>query len=120
MVTEELIFEFCRNLSMDFQCLVPRLEELHPEWSTRDFASNLMEFGRGQISEIGEPDDKDYDFYNRYLSALNFENKEFALPAAYFAGCVMGLVQRGHLPPDEFVQAVELSKKFLENEYERE
>jgi len=117
MVTEELIFEFCRNLSMDFQRLVSKLEQLHPEWSTRDFACNLMEFGRGQISEIGEPDDKDYDFYNRYLSALNFDNKPMALPAAYFAGCIMGLVQRGHLPPDEFVQAVELTKQYAEEEF---
>ena len=117
MVTKELIFEFCDNLSLDFQCLAPRLEQLHPEWSTRDFACNLMEFGRGQISEIGEPDEKDYDFYNRYLSCLDFERRDIALPAAYFAGCIMGLVQRGHLPPDEFVQAVELTRKFAEEEF---
>jgi hypothetical protein len=118
MVTEELIFEFCKNLSMDLQCLVPKLEILHPEWDAKSFASNLMELGRGQISEIGEPNDKDYDFYNRYLSSLDFSHKQTAFSAAYFAGCVMGLVQKGHLPPDEFVQAVEFSRKFAEDELE--
>lgn len=113
MVTKELIYDFCGNLSFDFQCLVPKLESLHPEWSTRDLTINLMEFGRGQISGIGEPTDNDFDFYNRYLSALDLDDRDQCFPAAYFAGCIMGLVQQGHLPPDEFVQAVELSRKYV-------
>jgi len=113
MITKETIDEFCGKLSMDLQCLIPKLEELHPEWSTRELASNLMEFGRGQISGVGEPNDNDFGFYNRYLSALDMDNLVVTLPAAYFAGCIMGLVQRGDLPPDEFVQAVELSRKFV-------
>lgn len=120
MVTKEIIYDFCGNLSMDLQCLIPKLEKLHPEWSTRDLASNLMEFGRGQISGVGEPTDNDFDFYNRFLSALDMDNLVVALPSAYFAGCVMGLVQRGDLPPDEFVQAVELSRKFVTEQIETE
>lgn len=120
MISKEIIYDFCGKLSMDLQCLIPKLEELHPEWSTRDLALNLMEFGRGQISGVGEPNDNDFDFYNRFISALDFDNLVVSLPSAYFAGCIMGLVQRGDLPPDEFVQAVELSRKFVVEQIENE
>lgn len=113
MINKQQINDFCGNLNMDFQCLLSKLELLRPEWSTYELASNLMEFGRGQISGIGEPTDNDIDFYNRFLSAMDMDNRKQTLPAAYFAGCIMGLVQLGKLPPDEFVQAVELSRKYV-------
>jgi hypothetical protein len=111
--SEEVIEEFCSGKIQDFNNLLPNLKRLHPEWSTNQLAVNLMEFGRGQISGIGDPDDKDVNFFKRYLAALEKENckeDKFFL-AAYLGGCIMGLVQLGHLEPESFIDAMEVSRK---------
>ena len=108
--TKKEISEFCGKLDLDLECLLPRFEAMRPDWTERDFCMNLMEFGRGQVSGIGEPADSDIEFYNRYLSALANMDCGSARSAAYFAGCLMGLVQLGEVAPEDFVSALELSR----------
>lgn len=115
-MTEDLIFDFCENLIEHFPKLVKNMGELHPDWDTTKLALNLMEFGRGQISEVGEPTDKDCNFYNRYLGSVSMEVKDKALATAYLGGCIMGLVQKQHIKPDQFIQALEYSQKFINEE----
>jgi hypothetical protein len=104
---------FCTQMSNDFQNIYPKLKELHPEWNVENLGINLMEFGRGQISGKGEPNDKDINFYQRYLNSLNRSKIELFHKTAYIGGCIMGLVQRGHLDPKEFIEAMDLSQKII-------
>ena len=114
-MTKELINDFCVRLVPDFAKLVSELRKLHPEWSVQYFAGNLMEFGRGQISGIDEPNERDLSFYKSYLGTLNFDKAQSALYSAYATGCLMGLVQRGELTPDQFIESVDISRQFAEN-----
>lgn len=115
-MTEDLIFDFCEKMVEHFPKLIKNMEELHPEWATNKLALNLMEFGRGQISEVGEPTDKDCNFYDRYLAHVSMEKQDIALATAYLGGCIMGLVQKQQIKPDQFIQALEYSQKFINEE----
>jgi len=107
-----IIGDFCRRVMPDFKEIRLNLEELHPEWSKRDFAANLMEFGRGQISKIDEQKQDDLDFIVKYVDSLKFDNLESALFSAYAGGCIMGLVQTDQLSSSDFVAALQFSAKF--------
>ena len=111
----DFIEEFTLNMLNDFNNLYPRLKELHPEWNIEKLGINLMEFGRGQISGKGEPTDKDINFYQRYLASLNRDKPEGFHKRAYIGGCIMGLVQKGHLIPDSFIDAMNLSDEIITN-----
>jgi len=115
---EEFIKDFCVEKSKDYKNLLPNLRKLHPEWSENQLAINLMEFGRGQISCIGVPNEKDINFFKRYLGSFREREKKIFLISAYLGGCVMGLVQKGHLSPNNFMDAMEVSKKIAEQESE--
>jgi hypothetical protein len=111
--SEEFIENFCNEKIKDFNNLLPNLKERYPEWNKNKLAVNLMEFGRGQISGIGVPNDQDINFFQRYLASLDPDrcvDKNFFL-AAYLGGCIMGLVQLGHLKPEHFIDAMEISRK---------
>jgi hypothetical protein len=113
---DALVTGFCSRILLDFRDLKPNLQQRHPEWSGHDLAANLMEFGRGQISEVDKPSQKDIQFITKYVDALNFEDPEVALFTAYAGGCIMGLVQSEQLPGANFVHALQVSAHFAQSE----
>ncbi len=111
------IMDFCRRIVPNYQDISHKLMRLHPEWTTRDLAGNLMEFGRGQVSGIEDPSEHDFQFMTKYIGALNLENPEIALFTAYAGGCIMGLVQSKQLIETEFTTALKVSAYFAQSEF---
>ncbi len=111
--TKKEISEYCGSLELHMRCLIPKFRIMRPEWPVGELSLNLMEFGRGQVSGIGEPCDSDIEFYNRYAATLAEMDEPSACACAYFAGCMMGLVQLGELLPEDFIPALELSRCFV-------
>lgn len=109
---EETIKDFLKRILPDFKHLIEDLKKIHPEWSESDLAGNIMEFGRGQISEIEEPKEKDIKFIDSYIKSLKFDSSLKPFFVAYSAGCIMGLVQSNQLSPDKFIETVKLSRQF--------
>ncbi len=115
---KERVFNFCLRITDDFLTLSSDLHIIHPEWGIRKLAGNLMEFGRGQISLINEPDKSDVDFILNYVSGLDFTLEKVALFSAYSAGCIWGLVKSKQLDESELIDAIQYAKDYAYNEFQ--
>ena len=114
MTLEVLVSDFCARILPDFSQLKPKLRELHPEWEPRELAMNLMEFGRGLISNVAKPSADHVAFIQRFTDALVFDDAQVGLFTAYAGGCLMGLTIKGQLQPDTLVEALELAAQFAQ------
>ncbi len=117
LTLDELIWDFCSRILGDFRNLKNKFQQLHPEWSEPELAVNLMEFGRGLISGVDEPSDKDLQLMPKYVGSLSFENPEAALFVAYAGGCIMGLIQAKQLSGEDFIEALKMSAHFAQSEF---
>lgn len=116
-VPDEAIFNFCTKILPEFHGIMKNLEELHSDLSLHDFAMNLMDLGRGQISEIDEPSEQDVESIIRYIKTLNFDNAVRAFFTAYAGGCIMGLVSINEVTREDFVRALCLIEEFSQREF---
>jgi len=113
---DEMVWNFCGRIVPDYRNISSKLKEVHPEWSVSILAENLMEFGRGEISQVEDPREKDFQFANQYVGSLNLDNPDIALFTAYAGGCIMGLVQSEQLPGTSFIDALKVSAHFAQTE----
>ncbi len=114
----EHISEYCNRILPDFKNLKESLQRRHPGWSQFELALNLMELGRAQTSGIDAPSPKDGEFILSYVRSLNFENFNAALFSAYSGGCIMGLVLKGELKAQYFIDALKLSSHIAQMTFE--
>ncbi len=115
-IFDEIVFNFCNKILPEFRNIMNNLEELHSDLSPHAFAMNLMELGRGQMSEIDDPSEQDVGFISEYTESLNLDNKEEAYFAAYAGGCIMGLVIINEVPREDFSKALGLIEIFAQKE----
>ncbi len=111
-IPEEIIFNFCTKILPDFNIIMKNLEELHNDLSPSDFAIHLMELGRGQMSEVEDPSEKEVNFISDYVASLNQNKDEAFYFTAYAGGCVMGLVIDNVIPRDDLSRALYLIEQF--------
>lgn len=106
---EELIKDFCRRIGPDFETVRHNLQSAYPDWDLRTLAGNLMEFGRGQISEIDNPTEQDTSFIVAHMKSLRLDYPEAAMFHAYASGCILGLVISKQLDATMLIPAIELA-----------
>jgi len=94
------INDFMTGLLPDFYTLLVNLRRIHPEWSVREAALNIMEFGRGQYSGIEEYRPHDIEMMNHFIDAINYDDDLHKVFAAYSAGCILGLEHSGKIEAD--------------------
>lgn len=114
---EQLIKDFCRRITPDFEKLRNALQIVLPDASPPALAQRLMEFGRGQISEIGQPDEDEKRVVLATVNSLSFDHMDVALFHAYACGCMMGLVKKKELPGTLIVTAFEITAFFAFQKY---
>jgi len=119
MVPDEIILRLCAQILPDFHEIRQELEQFDPEMSRHAFAVTLMEFGRGRMSGVDEPEEKDIVFMNNYIDSLNFDNAGAAFFSAYSGGCLMGLASINKLRPEDFSNALQVSENFALKEFRR-
>ena len=115
-ITNELIFDFCAKILPEFHNIMKNLEELHNKLSPHDFAMNLMDLGRHQMSEVDNPGEQDIDFMTKYISSLNLDKTKEAFFTAYAGGCIMGLVNINEVAREDFGKAL----RFIEDRAQKE
>jgi hypothetical protein len=95
---EDMITAACNGLMRDFQRLNGLMAEPHTEdMSPEDIATNLAEFGRGQISGEAQPSEEDRELIAKLAADNDFESRLAARFCAYVSGCVLGWVAVGEL-----------------------
>src|SRR5688572_7606005 len=95
---EQLICDFCRRITPDFDNLCSAFLKTSPNVSPPTLAQYFMEYGRGQISQIDEPDENEMRVVLTTINSLKFDYMEVAFFHAYASGCMMGLVSKKELP----------------------
>ncbi len=118
-IPEDIIVKFCTKLLPEFRKIMINLEELCQESSPDTFAMNLMELGRGQMSEIADPTEKDVAFMSDYIKSLKFDDTEGNYFAVYAGGCILGLVLINQLPSEDFSTALCFVEEFAQREFEK-
>jgi len=116
-IPDEAIFSFCTNILPEFHTIMKNLKELQNDLSLHDCAMNLMDLGRGQISEIDEPSEQDVEFIIRYTKSLHLDNTSEAFFTAYAGGCIMGLVTINEVAREDFSKALSLIEQFSQKEF---
>jgi hypothetical protein len=114
---EQLICDFCRRITPDFENLCNAFLKAAPNVSPQTLAQYFMEFGRGQISQIDEPDENEKRVIQTTISSLNLDHMEVAFFHAYASGCIMGLVSKKELPGTLIVAAFEIAAYFAFQKY---
>jgi hypothetical protein len=66
-ISSKKIFSFCTNILPEFHLIMKNLEELQHKLSSHDFAMNLMDLGRQQMSEVDDPEEQDVVFTTKYI-----------------------------------------------------
>jgi hypothetical protein len=95
---DDMITAACNGLMRDFQRLNGLMAEPHTEdMSAEDIATNLAEFGRGQISGEAQPSEEDRELIAKLAAGLDLESRLAARFCAYVSGCVLGWVAAGEL-----------------------
>jgi hypothetical protein len=110
--SDDALIGFLDRIRPDYGRLVRDLRAVGPEDDELTLAGNIMEFGRGQVSQIGEPDQSDLKFIKAYIHSLDLGSSDQRLFAAYAAGCMMGLVKSKQLPSEQFLHALALSRDY--------
>ena len=116
-IPDEIIFNFCSKILPEYHKIMKNLEELHGDLSPYAFAMNLMEFGRGQMSEVADPSEQDVGFIADYTESLNLDNTEEAFFISYAGGCIMGLVIINKVSREDFSKALRLIEDFAQKEF---
>lgn len=116
-ISGEIIFNFCTKILPEFNNIMENLGELHSDLSPHEFAMNLMDLGRGQMSEIDEPGEQDVDFIDEYITSLNLKSPKEAFFTAYAGGCIMGLVSINKIAREDFGNALRLIENFAQKEF---
>lgn len=94
----DVITAACNGLIRDFERLNGLMAEPHTDdMSADDIATNLAEFGRGQISGEAEPSEHDREVIAALAADNDFESRLAARFCAYVSGCVLGWVAVGEL-----------------------
>ena len=94
----DVITAACNGLMRDFERLNGLMAEPHTEdMSPEAIATNLAEFGRGQISGEAAAPEEDRELVARLVADLDLENRLAARFCAYVSGCVLGWVAVGQL-----------------------
>jgi hypothetical protein len=106
---EQIINDFCRRITPDFEQLRTQLKIVLPHASPQALAQNLMEFGRGQISQVDEADEQEKHFVITTIKSLSFDHVHAAQFHAYSSGCLMGLVSKKELPGNLIGLAMEIT-----------
>src|SRR5262245_3076339 len=119
-VFEQVINDFCRRITTDFENLCNAFLKTSPNVSFQTRAQYFMEFGRGQISEVDEPDENERRVVLTTIGSLNFDHLNVALFHAYASGCMMGLVAKKELPSHLIVIALEVAASFAFQKYSPE
>jgi hypothetical protein len=114
---EELIGDFCRRITPDFEKLCTALQAAAPNLSPATLAQYFMEFGRGQISQIDEADENEKRVVLATVNSLKFDHMAVAFFHAYASGCLMGLVSKKELPGTLIVAAFEIAACFAFEKY---
>jgi hypothetical protein len=95
---DAVITAACNGLMRDFERLNGLMAEPHTEdMSAEDIATNLAEFGRGQISGEPQPSEEDRELIAKLAADLDPESRLAARFCAYVSGCVLGWVAAGEL-----------------------
>lgn len=95
---DDVITAACKGLLRDFERLNGLMAEPHTgDMSAEDIATNLAEFGRGQISGEAQPSEEDRDVIAKLAADADFESRHAARFCAYVSGCVLGWVAVGEL-----------------------
>ena len=114
---EQLICDFCRRITPDFESLCNAFLKSAPNVSPPTLAQYFMEFGRGQVSQIDEPDENEKRVVLTTINSLKFDYMEVAFFHAYASGCLMGLVSKKELPGTLIVAAFEIAAFFAFQKY---
>ncbi len=114
---EQTINDFCQRITPDFEQLRTQLQIVLPHVSPQALAQNLMEFGRGQISQVDEADEQEKQFVMATIKSLNFDHPPAAQFHAYASGCLMGLVSKKELPGHLIGLAMEIAALFAFQRY---
>jgi hypothetical protein len=114
---EQLIDDFCRRITPDFEHLRNAIRVARPDISPPTLAQYLMEFGRGQISQIDEATESEKRVVLSTVDSLKFDHEDVALFHAYASGCIMGLVSKKELPGTLIVAAFEIAALFAYQKY---
>lgn len=95
---DDVITAACNGLLRDFERLNGLMAEPHTEdMSAEDIATNLAEFGRGQISGEAQSSEEDREIIAKLAADLDLESRLAARYCAYVSGCVLGWVAAGQL-----------------------
>ncbi len=114
---EQTINDFCHRITPDFEQLRTQLQIVLPHVSPQALAQNLMEFGRGQISQVDEADEQEKHFVITTIKSLSFDHLPAAQFHAYASGCLMGLVSKKELPGHLIGLAMEITALFAFQRY---
>ncbi len=114
---EQIINDFCQRIAPDFEQLRTQLQIVLPHASPQALAQSLMEFGRGQISQVDEADDQEKHFVITTIRSLSFDHLPAVQFHAYASGCLMGLVSKKELPGHLIGLAMELAALFAFQRY---
>ncbi len=114
---EQLINDFCRRITPDFDDLCNAFLKASPNVSPSTLAQYFMEFGRGQISQIDEPNEDDKRVVLTTIQSLKLDHMAVAFFYAYASGCIMGLVSKQELPGTLIVAAFEIAALFAFQKY---
>jgi hypothetical protein len=114
---EQLIYDFCCRITPDFENLCNAFLKTSPNVSPPTLAQYFMEYGRGQISQIDEPNENEMRVVLTTINSLKFDYMEVAFFHAYASGCMMGLVSKKELPSTLIVAAFEIAALFAFQKY---
>lgn len=114
---EQIINDFCLRITPDFELLRNQLQVVLPNASPQVLAQSLMEFGRGQISQVDEAEEQEKQFVMTTIKSLRFDHLNAAQFHAYASGCLMGLVTKKELPGYLIGVATEIAALFAFQRY---
>lgn len=114
---EQMINDFCRRITPDFEKLRSALQRVLPNAPPQVLAQSLMEFGRGQTSQVDEADEQEKHFVMTTIGSLSFDYLNAAQFHAYASGCLMGLVSKKELPGYLIGVAMEVAASFAFQRY---
>lgn len=114
---EQIINDFCLRISPDFERLHSQFKIVLPHAPPQALAQNFMEFGRGQTSQVDEPEEQEKHFVITTINSLHFDHLNAAYFHAYASGCIMGLVHKKELPGHLIGLAMEIAALFAVQRY---
>ena len=109
---DQVITAACNGLLRDFERLNGLMAEPHSEdMSAEDIATNLAEFGRGQMSGEAQPSEEDRELIAKLAADRDFASRLAARFRAYVSGCVLGWVAAGQLDRARLADALAIVRQ---------